>query len=101
MKSKTLLGDKVLQIVKIVIVLEFIILVISIFPNTGIENFILYTNVGTINFISFLLLLIYFFWHYYDGKKRMTCTGCKVANTGANVVIYSIVLVLLTIIIKL
>ena len=89
-KSKTLASDRVLFLVKFIITLEVILLAVPIFNDT----FILYVsfsqNIGIINFISFILLLIYFFWHYIDAKKKMTCTGCKIANTGANVIIYSI-----------
>ena len=97
-KSKTLASDRVLFLVKFIITLEVLLIAVSIFNDTLSLYVSFRQNISIINFISFILLLIYFFWHYIDAKKKMTCTGCKIANTGANVVIHSISLFILYII---
>ncbi|MBL6970052.1 MAG: hypothetical protein ISR68_01505 [Campylobacterales bacterium] len=94
-KSKILPSDRVLLLVKSIITLEVILLVVSFFNDTLSLYLLFSQNIGILNFISFLLLLAYFFWHYIDAKKKMTCTGCKIANTGGNVVIYSVILLIL------
>jgi hypothetical protein len=92
-KSKTTSQDRVLYFAKATILLETICLISKPF---GIGMFdIVSQHIWQITFVAFVSLLVYFFWWILKTKQNMTCTGCIVANTGANVVIYSIVLLVL------
>jgi len=93
---RILYSDLILKIVKLVITVEFIFIPLKFILDDG-NNMILIFNNNLLlaMLLSFVVLVIYFFATYYEAKKLVICTGCKVANTGANVVIYTVVLILL------
>ncbi|RLA74060.1 MAG: hypothetical protein DRG11_06175 [Epsilonproteobacteria bacterium] len=92
-KSKTTSQDRVLFFVKIIIVIELLCLISKLFDIKLFD--IVSQNIWFINIVAFLSLLVYFFWWILKTKQNMTCTGCIVANTGANVLLYSVILLML------
>jgi hypothetical protein len=95
-KSRVLPSDLVLRAVKYILVLEIIFIFIRFFiDRSSLLYLFIANNIGIINLLSFFLVIIYFVWDYFQAKKRFSCTGCKVANSGVNFVVYSILLLLL------
>lgn len=86
--------DRILHLIKYGLIAGVLGLLISFFVSSEIEHIIKIAE-NTLMLTILLLMIIYFFYAQYEGKKYKHCTSCQIGNIVGTIVLFSSKLLLL------
>lgn len=86
--------DKILQVIKYLLIAGILGLLLSFLVSLEIEKTIKIIE-NTLMLTILLLMVIYFFYAQYEGKKYKHCTSCQIGNIIGTVSIFAFKLLLL------